>query len=428
MKTVNVLIFPAVDANAVELHDSLSHNLNVRVYGASSIERHGAYVFKNYRAGLPMITDPDFLEKFNALLLEWEIDFVFTTHDSVLLFLAENQNSISAKIINGDVETARICRSKSLTYQLFRNESFCPTIFSNFETYPCFIKPSESQGGKGAKLIHSEADIPSEFSPDSYVIMEYLPGEEYTVDCLTDRTGSLIAVLPRERARTLAGISVAGKAMQATQDIQNIAECLNKNITFRGLWFFQIKKDRHGKFKLLEVAARCAGTMCLSRARGINLPLLSVYIAQGLDVGVFENPYSVRMDRSLISRYKIDYEYNSVYIDYDDTLIEGESVCLPAIRFLYQCKNVKKKIVLLTRHELYHTDSIEESLKKHSIDRGLFSEIVRVSKEEDKAKYICPDSSIFIDNAYVERKKVYEQYHIPVFDVEGIEVLTDWRC
>ncbi len=34
--------------------------------------------------------------------------------------------------------------------------------------------------------------------------------------------------------------------------------------------------------------------------------------------------------------------------------------------------------------------------------------------------------AIFIDNAYKEREIVQQKYKIPVFDVEGIEVLLNW--
>lgn len=48
MSKVNVLVFPAGKNNSIELHNALSHNVNIEVFGTSSIERHGRYVFKNY--------------------------------------------------------------------------------------------------------------------------------------------------------------------------------------------------------------------------------------------------------------------------------------------------------------------------------------------------------------------------------------------
>ena len=77
MSKTNVLIFPAGEINSVELHDALSHNVNVELFGCSSQDRHGGYIFKNYKSGIPNIMDDNFLEKFNELIEDWNIDFIF---------------------------------------------------------------------------------------------------------------------------------------------------------------------------------------------------------------------------------------------------------------------------------------------------------------------------------------------------------------
>ena len=426
-KKTNVLIFPAGEINSMELHDALSFNVNIEVFGASSVERHGAYVFKNYRGNLPLISDERFISEFNKLLDEWGIEFIFPTHDTIALFLAEHQKQLKAKVIVSSIETARICRDKQETYNLFEQYDFCPKLHKSIEEYPCFIKPRAGQGSVGAKKIVSEIDIPEDINLDDYVITEYLPGEELTVDCLTDSHGKLCAVLPRVRTRLMAGVSVAGYAFSATEEINKIAETINSSLNFLGLWYFQLKQDATGKYKLLEISVRCAGTMCLSRARGVNLPLLSVYVAQGKDVNVFENPYQIKMDRTLISRYQIDYEYDTVYMDYDDTLVLQQDVCLPAIRFVYQCKNKGKKVVLITRHNQDHDNSVFDDLHMHYIAETVFDEIINVEGGQEKTDYINPQKAIFVDNAYIERKKVHDRYNIPVFDVEGLEVLCDWH-
>ena len=428
MKKTNVLIFPAGEVNSVELHDALSHNVNIEVFGCSSEDRHGGFVFKNYMSGLPNIAEEAFIEKFNFLLNKWQIDFIFPTHDTVALFLVENQNKISAKVISADLRTAEICRDKKKTYAVFTDCGFCPVLYDGFTTFPVFIKPRNGQGGKGAKLIRDTDDIPADFSKHNYLICEYLPGEEFTVDCLTDSSGKLAACLPRLRKRMLAGICVNGEPAELTDEIREMAEGINSRLGLLGSWSLQIKGDKNGKLKLLEISARCAGSMCLTRARGVNLPLLSVYVAQGKQVSVFENRFKLKMDRTLISRYQLDCEIRRVYMDYDDTLVEGEYVCVPAIKFVYQCRNRGIKIILLTRHETDHDDTVEENMLSHSITPKLFHQIIKLEGFQKKKDYIRPDGSIFIDNSYQERKEVHDAFEIPVFDVEGIEVLDDWRC
>lgn len=423
MAKINVLIFPAGEINSIELHDALSTCVNIELYGASSIDRHGEYVFKNYISNVPLINSPDFFEKFNALLREKKIDVIFPTHDTVAEFFAENADKINAKIICADKETAEICRDKGKTFDLFKGYDFCPEMYDDLNKLPVFIKPKKGQGAVGAKLIKDETDIPNNIDLKDFVICEYLSGEEYTVDCLTDKNGKLQAVMPRSRKRLMAGVCVAGQNEELTDEIKNIAETINQKLKFTGLWYFQIKKDVNGKFKLLEISTRCAGTMCLTRAQGVNLPLLSVYTAMGKDICVFKNPYNVIMDRTLISRYKIDYDYDTVYFDFDDTLIINEKVHLPSIRFLYQCRNLNKKIILITRHE----KDLYETFKTFAISKDLFDEIVHIGLNDKKTDYINPDKAIFVDNAYQERKLVYDKFNIPVFDVEGIEVISDWK-
>lgn len=422
MTKINVLVFPAGEINSIELHDALSTCVNIELFGASSIDRHGGYVFRNYISNVPMINAPDFFQKFNELIRKYNIEIIFPTHDTVAMFFAENRDRINAKIIAADKITSEICRDKEKTYEILKGEDFLPEIYKEINSYPVFIKPKEGQGAVGAKLVKSEKDIPDVDLKD-YVICEYLPGEEYTVDCFTNFQGELKVISPRSRNRLLAGVCVSGKTEELADEIKHIAERINSKLKFNGLWWFQIKKDVNGKWKLLEISTRCAGTMCLTRAKGLNLPLLSVYNALGYDVKACPNNVQITMDRTLISRYKIDYEYDTVYFDFDDTLIINNKVHLPAIRFLYQCRNAGKKVVLLTKHE----KNILKTLEQFAISEKLFSKIVCISLDDEKSNYINPlEQPIFVDNAYQEREKVREKFNIPVFDVDGLEVLLDW--
>lgn len=423
MAKINVLIFSAGEINSIELHDALSSCVNVELWGASSIDRHGEYVFKNYIPNIPLINEPDFFDRFNKILDDRQIDLVFPTHDTIVEFFAQNIDKIHSRVICADKLTSEICRDKKKTYDLFKEYSFCPKKFDNFSEFPVFIKPRKGQGAIGAKVVKTKYDIPTDINFDDYVICEYLPNEEYTVDCLTDKNGILKAILPRSRKRLMAGICVSGKNENLTDEINNIAQIINDKLNFKGLWYFQIKKDIYGNFKLLEISTRCAGTMCLSRSQGVNLPLLSVYTAMGYDIDVIKNPYNIIMDRALISRYKIDYNYDTVYLDFDDTLVVNNKVYLPVIRFLYQCKNQEKKIVLISKHD----GDLYKSLEDLAISKNLFDEILHLKNNEKKIDFIVPEKAIFIDNAFQERISVHKKFNIPVFDVEGIEVLLDWR-
>ena len=106
-----------------------------------------------------------------------------------------------------------------------------------------------------------------------YVISEFLPGEEYTVDCVSNGDGALLHAAPRRRMRVKGGISVRTEPACADPGLREMAAAIAGELRLRGAWFFQARRDREGVPKLLEVAPRIAGSMALSRVRGNVLQL-----------------------------------------------------------------------------------------------------------------------------------------------------------
>ena len=90
--------------------------------------------------------------------------------------------------------------------------------------------------------------------------------------------------------------------------------------------------------------------------------------------------------------------------------------------FLYQCINNKIKIHLLTKHN----KNISKTLKKLHLS-SVFDTIKVIKKNENKADFINYKSSIFIDDSFIERKKVVKKIGIPVFDTVAIESLINWK-
>lgn len=428
MSKINVLIFPAEGENAIELHNALSYCVNICVYGASSIRRGGEYIFSRYTDKLPFITDDDFIDEFVKYLKLNNIDCIFPTHDTVAQYFANIADKIPAKLIMGDQETVNVCRSKIRTYELFKEYNFVPKRYKSIEEieYPAFCKPDIGEGGHNTRKIDINNKETIDFA--NYLVTEYLPGQEITVDCLTDRNGSLLYVSPRSRDGILGGICVLGHSIPLSEEIRKMANVINERLHFLGVWYFQIREDRQGQFKLMEISSRTAGTMCLTRAKGINLPLLSVYTAFGFDIEAMDNGNDVSMCRSLVGKYDLHIDYDVVYIDFDDTITHNGAVNPVAMAYLYQCKNKGIKIVLLTRHE----KQLYDSLKLCHIAESLFDRIEWINKDESKATVINRNQEegkrgVFIDNSYKERINVSEECKIPTFDADAFEFLYDWH-
>jgi len=203
-----------------------------------------------------------------------------------------------------------------------------------------------------------------------------------------------------------------------------IADEINRRLRFRGLWYFQLKQANDGRFKLLEVSTRTAGTMCLHRQRGVNIPLLSVYDAMDMDVEILANDFPVEVDRALFSCFQLGLDYDTIYVDFDDTLICRGEVNRYVLLLLYQAAQQGKAVHLLTRH----AGDIHQTLTQAKIHPGLFRSIQTLDWQKEKFEIMRPgEKAIFIDNAFQERRKVKSQTGMPVFDVDAVPSLLDWR-
>ena len=421
MKKHNVLVFPCGSEIGLEVYRAVNKNKDFVLYGGSSIEDHGRFVYENYIDNIPFVDDDNFINKINKLIEKYNIDLIIPAHDSVVLKLSEYSNQINATIVTSSKFACNVCRSKKKTYDLFKDILPIPKIYKKEDVkvsdLPVFLKPSVGQGSKGTKKIDTLADLDVSYTTDDLLILEYLPGEEYTIDCFTDYKGNLTYCEGRVRDRILNGISVNCKKFNHSKFVE-YANLINKKIKMNGAWFFQLKRRKNGEFVLLEIATRIAGTMEFQRGYGVNLVLLSLYNSLNIDTKIIKNNYEIEFDRALSGKFQFKFNYNTVYMDFDDTIIYNGKVNPEAIYFIYKSKNQDKKIILLTRHKY----DIYDTLERYCIGQ-LFDEIINVEEDKPKSLYVKEKNSIFIDDSYREREDVSKNCNIPVFDIDMFEFL-----
>ena len=416
----NVLVFPCGSEIGLEVYRALKYSKDFHLIGGSSTDDHGKFVYEDYIDGIPFVDDSLFIDKINSIIKQYNVDLIIPAHDSVVLKLAEFSDKINATIVSSNYYACDICRSKRKTYQLFDKVIPVPTMYTidNVDTYPVFLKPDVGQGAKGTKKVNNfdELKFHVENSNEDLLILEYLPNDEYTIDCFTDFNGNLLYCEGRKRNRISNGISVSAIAVKNPK-FRELALKINEKLNMNGAWFYQVKERLNGELALLEIAPRIAGTMEFQRAFGVNLPLVSLYNALNIPVDILKNNYNVQMDRALSTTFKVDYSYQNVYVDLDDTLIVDKKVNYELLSFLYKCLNENKRIFLISRHAVEPL----ETLEKYKI-YNFFDEVIHLEKNELKSDYI-KENSIFIDDSHSERKDVCKKLKIPVFDVNMIDVL-----
>lgn len=422
-----VLVFPGGTENGIEIFKSLAYTKEVELFSVSDASKnHAEFIFKNHFV-IPNVNDKKCLEELNEIILSNSIDFIFPANSIVIDFLIKYRTKLGCRVVLPKNESVLISRSKKATYRFFQDLLSIPILYENehnIQSYPVFIKPDTSYGSKGALQINSKEHLLSlKIEASEYVICEYLPGDEFTIECFSSRNKGLIYSMARTRERIRMGTSMRSQMANDSVQIETrrIAQIISSKLELEGLWFFQMKYNKKGILTLLEIETRVAGTMAFSRCMGVNLPLANLYLLENIEVNLIPQYFDLIIDRSLNNKFKSVLNYEKVYIDLDDTIILKGKVNLNIIKFLYHCLNQKIKLILISKS--LELDK-EAFLEKHKILQ-LFDEFIWLKESESKADFIDQKSSIFIDDSFSQRIEVQEKLGIPTFDPSMIEMLMN---
>lgn len=423
----NVLIFPGGTEPGLEIARALKGCKEVRLFAASNgAGNHAPYVFARH-AIMPDVLTKGWLEALNALCREWSIDVIYPAHDYVAEALVRERASLVASVIASPAEVFAVTRSKRATLTLFADEIPTPAVLEPgaVTSFPAFVKPDHGYGGQGAVRVDSAAQLQGALEQTADpLVLEYLPGLEYTVDCLSDRDRGVLFVGGRTRERIRMGTAMrstsAGPELDAL--FLRYARTIQARLPLQGAWFFQMREDVDGRLKLLEIGTRIAGTMAFNRVRGVNFPWLSILEAERAPFDLLLNEPPTAIDRALINRYAHRVSYRRVYVDLDDTLLLHDRVNVEVAAFLFHALNEGCELVLLTK---CLTDP-HEVLAARRLS-GLFDQVVHLTEADSKADHIDPAGAIFIDDSFSQRSEVAERHGIPTFDPSMLEMLMNDR-
>jgi hypothetical protein len=153
------------------------------------------------------------------------------------------------------------------------------------------------------------------------------------------------------------------------------------------------------------------------RAAGVNLALMTIQDHLQREQVTLQDSRVTLLERRLASVAVLDYEFDTAYVDLDDTLLLDGQANPQAMRFVYRLLQMGKCLVLVTRHA---TDPLL-TLARARVAAELFDDIVHLSQGEPKSSCIT-GRAIFVDNHFPERLEVSRSKGIPVLDVDAMEL------
>ncbi len=236
---------------------------------------------------VPKAENPNYIPKIVEICNTENVTVIFPCTDLELEKLSASIDEVThsgIKVIICPSETIKICRDKWVTYEQLSChlpivKSALPDIgiekALQFTGLPAVIKPRKGWGSRQISIVESveEARIMLTRIP-APVIQTYLTGAEYTIDCLADRNGKIMCIVPRHRVKIFGGLSFQGVTVR-NEDLIELGKKVAKHLKFIGPFNFQVIKNDE-ETQVTEINPRFSGTGILSVMAGANIPYLAL--------------------------------------------------------------------------------------------------------------------------------------------------------
>lgn len=314
LRSVRVLVTGAGGPAAVSVLKSLAADSSVHLMAADmDAWAAGLYLVPPAdRTLIPAGLDPGFVAATLARCLAMGVDVLIPTVDAELRPLGDARAEFSragiqmllaperALAVTLDKLALAQCCAGHL--RVPRTERLDQVADPESWTYPVIVKPRTGSGSRDISVIESSVALGAlDASPD-FLVQEYLPGEEYSVDVLADVSGHVVASVPRVRERVDSGVSVAGRTMH-DPELEQLGAAV---ATATGLTYIanvQFRRDVAGRPALLEVNPRVPGTLPLTVASGVDMPRMALDSLRGRPLPDHADFRDVAMVRYLEERF-----------------------------------------------------------------------------------------------------------------------------
>ena len=232
LQPVRVLVTGAGGPAAVSVLKSLSADPSVCLIAADMDPwAAGLYLVPpGQRTLIPAGLDPGFVDVVLARCIAMGADVVIPTVDAELRPLGDARTKFAEAGIDlllaperalavtlDKLALARCCASQ---IPVPRTERFDQVADPQSWTYPVIVKPRTGSGSRGISVVESSQALGRlDASPD-FLVQEYLPGEEYSIDVLADAGGRVVAAVPRVR---IAASKICGEGFRQPISAENVA-------------------------------------------------------------------------------------------------------------------------------------------------------------------------------------------------------------
>ncbi len=320
MEKINILITAASRKVAlvrgfVELKNHFDYAGNVIAVDCEPLSPALHFADKFYL--VPLIEDKNYFSFIDKIIKKEKIRLVIPTMDLELPLWGERIDEYEKEgviIACSGKKAAEISNDKIKTYEFFKSLFLMtPETFTKEEilkeknlSFPLFIKPRFGRGSINCYKVRDKEELLFYLKRiKEPIVQEYIKGQEFTVDLISDFNNDVLSIVPRKRLTVRAGISDRGQTFYSEKIINSVIK-IAKELNIKGPANIQGFLKDGGEIYFTEINPRFSGGIQLTKAAGVNFMEILLKLVAGEKI----KPFIGEFERGL---YMSSYE-DSVFL------------------------------------------------------------------------------------------------------------------
>lgn len=353
MKDLTVLLSASGSPSMPGIIDCFKKNgeRNIRVVGMDMADEPSAKYLVDAFYSVPAASAPEYCDIVLDICKREHVDIYFPNISAEVTAVSKRKDdflSVGTVISTSNQEAVAIANNKLHLYQYLEGKGLpVPKYYGvhsledfykgceylGYPETPVCLKIVDGSGSRGVRIIDATRNRYQIFvneKPNSFYVayedmvsilkeadefhemlmVEYLPGNEYTVDLLANH-GKVEYMVGRENIVSLMSIaqeSVVKEDIEAYEMSAKIIDALKLD----GNIGFDFMRDANGRAVLMDLNPRITATVSVIAAAGVNLPYLRVKQLFQEELPKLSPQYGTRLKR----------RYGEIYTDYKGNRID----------------------------------------------------------------------------------------------------------
>lgn len=229
----------------------------------------------------PKLIEHNYWEYIEDVIYQNKINYVFVTNNLETLCWSRKKTYLfekyNCKVFINSEELITIADDKMNTYKwCIQNNINVPPIVT-LDNIPYVIKPLFGCGACNISIIKNKNDNNTIIDNiNNFIIQKFINGIEYTVDVISDESGNIINIVPKQRLLIKNGQSFKS-IVKLDDDIIEFVKNVSLKIKNKSVINIQVIKEfETNKIYLIEINPRWPTTIGLSIKAGVNMPVMLI--------------------------------------------------------------------------------------------------------------------------------------------------------